>query len=54
MNTNQIARIASLVGEPARTAMLVELMGGRLALQSTVGAGSRFSFVLPQPTSKGG
>ena len=34
MNTNQIARIASLVGEPARTAMLVELMGGR-ALTAT-------------------
>lgn len=29
MNTNQIARIAALVGEPARTAMLLELMGGR-------------------------
>lgn len=29
MNTNQIARIASLVGEPARTAMLLELMDGR-------------------------
>ena len=30
MNTNQIARIASLLGEPARTAMLVQLMDGRL------------------------
>jgi len=29
MNTNQIARIASLVGEPARTAMLMALMDGR-------------------------
>ena len=29
MNTNQIARIAALVGEPARTAMLVALMDGR-------------------------
>ncbi|WP_423456642.1 ArsR/SmtB family transcription factor [Ottowia sp. VDI28] len=29
MNTNQIARIASLMGEPARTAMLVALMDGR-------------------------
>ena len=29
MNTNRIARIASLLGEPARTAMLVELMGGQ-------------------------
>ena len=29
MNTHQTARIASLLGEPARTAMLIELMGGR-------------------------
>lgn len=29
MNTNQIARTANLIGEPARTAMLIELMGGR-------------------------
>ncbi len=29
MNTNQIARIASLLGEPARTAMLLGLMDGR-------------------------
>jgi len=29
MNSHQIARIASLVGEPARTAMLLELMSGR-------------------------
>jgi DNA-binding transcriptional ArsR family regulator len=29
MNTNQIARMAALVGEPARTAMLVALMDGR-------------------------
>ncbi len=29
MNSRQIARMASLMGEPARTAMLVELMGGR-------------------------
>jgi len=29
MNTNRIARIARLVGEPARTSMLVELMDGR-------------------------
>lgn len=29
MNTNHIARIASLVGEPARAAMLLELMDGR-------------------------
>src|SRR4051812_18990641 len=29
MNNNQIARIASLVGEPARTGMLLALMDGR-------------------------
>lgn len=29
MNTNQIARVAALVGEPARAAMLVALMDGR-------------------------
>ena len=29
MNTNDIARIAGLVGEPARTRMLVELIDGR-------------------------
>jgi DNA-binding transcriptional ArsR family regulator len=29
MNTNQVARIAGLVGEPARTGMLLALMDGR-------------------------
>ena len=29
MNTNEIARIAGLVGEPSRTAMLLELLDGR-------------------------
>ena len=29
MNTNDIARIAALLGEPARTAMLLQLMDGR-------------------------
>lgn len=29
MNTNQISRIANMIGEPSRTAMLVELMDGR-------------------------
>lgn len=29
MNINQVARIASLIGEPARTAMLLQLMDGR-------------------------
>ena len=40
MNTNQIAHIASLVGEPARTAMLLELMDGRsLTARELAGAG---------------
>lgn len=30
MNTNQIARIGSLIGEPARAAMLLQLMDGRM------------------------
>lgn len=44
MNTNQVARIAALVGEPARTGMLVALMDGRaltareLASAGNVGA----------------
>ncbi len=29
MNTNQVARVAALVGEPARTGMLVALLDGR-------------------------
>lgn len=29
MNTNQVARVAALVGEPARTGMLLALMDGR-------------------------
>lgn len=46
MSTNQIARVASLVGEPARTAMLLELLDGRsltaneLARAAGVGAAS--------------
>ncbi len=44
MNTNQIAHIAALVGEPARTAMLLALMDGRaltaheLAAAGNIGA----------------
>jgi DNA-binding transcriptional ArsR family regulator len=44
MNTNHVARIAGLVGEPARTAMLMALMDGRaltaneLAQAGNVGA----------------
>ena len=41
MNTNQIARIATLVGEPARTAMLLELLDGRsLTANELAGAAS--------------
>lgn len=40
MNTNQISRIAGLVGEPARTAMLLALMDGRaLTAHELAGAG---------------
>jgi DNA-binding transcriptional ArsR family regulator len=41
MNTNQIARIAGLVGEPARAAMLMELMDSRsLTAQELARAGN--------------
>jgi DNA-binding transcriptional ArsR family regulator len=41
MNTNEIARIASLVGEPARTAMLLALMDGRaLTANELAGVGN--------------
>lgn len=41
MNTNQIAHIAALVGEPARTAMLLTLMDGRaLTANELAGAGN--------------
>ena len=40
MNTNQVARIAALVGEPARTGMLLALMDGRaLTANELAGAG---------------
>ena len=49
MNTNRIARIASLVGEPARTAMLIELMDGRsLTARELAKAGN----VSPQTASR--
>lgn len=49
MNTNRIARIASLVGEPARTAMLLELMDGRsLTAHELARAGN----VSPQTASR--
>lgn len=49
MNTNQIAHIASLVGEPARTAMLMELLDGRsLTAHELAGVGN----VSPQTASR--
>jgi len=49
MNTNQIARIASLVGEPARAAMLLALMDGRsLTANELAKAGN----VSPQTASR--
>lgn len=49
MNTNDIARIASLVGEPARAAMLLALMDGRsLTANELAKAGN----VSPQTTSR--
>ncbi|RYX94089.1 MAG: transcriptional regulator [Comamonadaceae bacterium] len=43
MNTNQIARIASLVGEPARTAMLMALMDGRALTANELAAAGNIS-----------
>jgi len=44
MNTNQVARVAGLVGEPARTSMLLALMDGRALtaheLASAAGVGA--------------
>ncbi len=49
MNTNQVARVAGLVGEPARAAMLLELMDGRaLTAQELARAGR----VTPQTASR--
>lgn len=49
MNTNDIARIASLLGEPARAAMLLALMDGRsLTANELAKAGN----VSPQTTSR--
>jgi DNA-binding transcriptional ArsR family regulator len=41
MNINQISRIASLIGEPARTAMLVELMDGRALTANELASAAR-------------
>jgi DNA-binding transcriptional ArsR family regulator len=43
MNTNQIARIAALVGEPARTGMLVALMDGRALTAHELAAAGRIT-----------
>lgn len=43
MNTNQLARIASLVGEPARTGMLVALMDGRALTAHELAAAGRIT-----------
>ena len=49
MNINQIARIASLVGEPARTTMLVELMDGRALTANELAGAAR---ITPQTASR--
>lgn len=49
MNTNHIARIASLVGEPARAAMLLQLMDGR---RLTAAELARAGHVSPQTASR--
>lgn len=43
MNTNQIARVAALVGEPARTAMLLALMDGRALTAHELAAAGHIS-----------
>lgn len=49
MHTNQVARIASLVGEPARTAMLLELMDGRALTANEL---AQAAHVTPQTGSR--
>lgn len=49
MNINQISRIASLIGEPARTAMLVELMDGRALTANELARAAR---ITPQTASR--
>lgn len=49
MNTNHIARIASLVGEPARAAMLLQLMDGRLLTATEL---AKAGHVSPQTASR--
>jgi DNA-binding transcriptional ArsR family regulator len=49
MNTNDIARIASLVGEPARATMLLALMDGRSLTANEL---AKAGHVSPQTTSR--
>ncbi|MCT9809984.1 ArsR family transcriptional regulator [Acidovorax sp. Be4] len=49
MNTNHIARIASLVGEPTRAAMLLQLMDGRMLTATEL---ARAGNVSPQTGSR--
>ena len=43
MNVNAVARIASLIGEPARTTMLLELMDGRAMTAGELARAARIS-----------
>ena len=43
MNTNQVARVAALVGEPARTSMLLALMDGRALTANELAAAGHIS-----------
>ncbi len=49
MNINAVARIASMVGEPARTAMLIQLMDGRALTAKELARAARIS---PQTGSR--
>ncbi|TAK72806.1 MAG: transcriptional regulator [Betaproteobacteria bacterium] len=48
MNTNQIAEITLLVGEPSRAAMLIELMGGCALTANEL---ARIAGITPQTAS---
>jgi DNA-binding transcriptional ArsR family regulator len=43
MNTNQVARVAALVGQPARTSMLLALMDGRALTANELAAAGHIS-----------
>ncbi|AVS74944.1 transcriptional regulator, partial [Paracidovorax cattleyae] len=43
VNTNQIARVAGLIGEPARAAMLLALMDGRALTARELAGAARIS-----------